>query len=123
MTVCSLDLVSTNLDNSNDPKSIYIGQSEVEIFIILIFGSRSIDLYRKNMFFHFSSDVATNSVRYVKFINLHQETMILGAFCTSYPQNNFFLDSQKKRFSSIDISVKYVILYKAQDERQIIIGN
>ena len=71
MTILSLGLASTKWGESNDPKIIEIGQLEAEISAIVILGSKSIDLYRKNMFFDFSFNVATDSLTYVKFINLH----------------------------------------------------
>ena len=70
MTVLSLGLVSTKWDESNESKITQIGQLEAEIFTIVILGFKSRDLYRKNRFFHFSSFLATDSLRYVKFINL-----------------------------------------------------
>ena len=69
MTILSFGLASTKRDESNESKIIKIGQLEAEIFAIVILGSKSKDLYRKNRFFHFSSYVATDSLRYVKFIN------------------------------------------------------
>ena len=67
--------------------------------------------------------MATDSLRYVKFIKIHYATMILGGIHTSYPQNLFFLGPSKKMLSSIDYSEENVILYKAQEERKIIIGH
>ena len=87
----SLDLASTSRDKFNESKIMKIGHIEAEILDILILGSKSIDLNRKNSFFHFSYYIATDSLRYVKFIKIHYETMILGGIHTSYPQNLFFL--------------------------------
>ena len=92
MTIVSHDFKITNLDKSQELKIIQIGQIEAEIFVIPIIGSKPKDLYRENMFFHFSSNVATDSLRYVTFIILHQGTMILSDICIIYPQNLFFLD-------------------------------
>ena len=83
--------------------------------------TKPIDLVRKNMVFHFSPDIATRSLRYVTFMNLHVETMISSSNYTSYPQNPFFLDPQKKTFSTY--SVKSVIIYKVKEEREIIVGH
>ena len=83
MTIFSPDFESTNWDESNEPKIIQVGQIEAGIFVISIFGTKPIDLYRKKMFFHFSSDVATRSLKYVKFINLRLETLISGGIFTS----------------------------------------
>ena len=58
-TIFSPDFESTKWDKSNEPTIIQIGQIEAEIFVISMFGSKPIDLYRKNMFFYFSSNVAT----------------------------------------------------------------
>ena len=68
VTVSSLDVASTNLDKSNEPKITQIRQLEAVIFAISIFESKSIDLYRKC--FPCSSDVGTGSLTYVKLINL-----------------------------------------------------
>ena len=87
----SLALGSTNLDKFNEHKIIKIGPLEAEIFDILILGSRPIDLYRKKLFFHFSSYAATGSLRCIKCIDLHYETIILGGICNIYPQKPFFL--------------------------------
>ena len=91
MTIVSHDFKITNLDKSQELKIIQIGQIEAEIFVIPIIGSKPKDLYRENMFFHFSSNVATDSLRYVKLIKIHYKTMIFGGIHTSYPQNLFFL--------------------------------
>ena len=95
----------------NELKIIKIGHLEAEILDILILGSRSIDLYRKNSFFHFFSYMATDSIRYVKFINLCSETI--------WPQKPFFLGPQKKTFSSIDFNVKYCILTKLRKKEKL----
>ena len=78
-------------DKFNETKIIKIGHVEAEILGILILGSKSIEFNRKNHFFRFSSYIATDSLRYVKFIKIHYETMVLGGIHTSYPQNLFFL--------------------------------
>ena len=62
------DLASTQLDNSNKPKIIQIGQLEAEKLVIKVLGPNQYIYTGKICFFHFSSDVATNSLRYVKFI-------------------------------------------------------
>ena len=69
MTILSLGLASTKWDESNESMIIQIKQLEAEIFAIVILVSKSIDLYRKNRFFNISY-VATDSLRYIKFINL-----------------------------------------------------
>ena len=91
VTILSLDLASTTWDKFKEPQIIKIGHLEAEILDILILGSKSIDLNRKNSFFHFSSYMATDSLRYVKFIKIHYKTSRVGGIHTSYPQNLFFL--------------------------------
>ena len=70
---------------------IKIEQIEVEIFAISISGPNQ-EIYTENFFLDLSSNVATDSLRYIKCINLHLETMISGVICIIYPQNLFFLD-------------------------------
>ena len=96
MTILSLDLASTMWDKFNEPKIIKIGHLEAEILNILILGSKSIDLNRKNSFFHFSSYIATDSLRYVKFIKIHYKTMILGGIYISYPKKPYLPGSSEE---------------------------
>ena len=59
----------------------------------------------------------------IKIINLCKKTIILSGICTTYPEQLFFLGPKKKMFFSIDYSLKYVVLYKTQEERKIMIGH
>ena len=93
MTIYLHDFESADLNKSNEPKITQIGQIEAEILAIVIFGSKPMVLYRKYMFFDFSSIVAADSSRHVKFINIHKKTMTLGGICIIYPQSLFFLDA------------------------------
>ena len=96
----AIDLTIVSHD-FNEPKIIQIGQIEAKILAISICAPKPIDLYRNTMFFDFSSDVTTDSLRYVKFINLHKKQWY------------------KRNISLIDYSAKYVVIYKAQKERKI----
>ena len=60
---------NTNLEKFNKPKIIKIGQIKAEIFDILNFGVQTNKFIQKKVF-HFFSYIATDSIRYVKFINL-----------------------------------------------------
>ena len=82
MTVLSLVLASTNGDKFNEPKIIKIRQLQAEIFDILILGPKTDRFTQKKCFFHFSPYKATDSLKYIKFINLRQDTVILGGICT-----------------------------------------
>ena len=95
MTHLSLDLASTKWDKSNKLGIMNIGCQEAELFDTLILGFRSIDLNRSNSVFQLSSYVATESLRYVTFIDNHIDNHIGWNFFTNCPQKSFFLGSPK----------------------------
>ena len=59
----------------------------------------------KNMFFHFSSYVASDSLTYIKFINLPGKQLYWLAFAQPNPKSLSFW-TPEKTFSSIDFNVK-----------------
>ena len=70
-----------------------------------------------------SSYVATDSLRYVKFNNLRKETIILGGIGKTCAQKPFLLGPQKQTVSRTDFSVRYAVLYTAQEGRKIVIDH
>ena len=70
-------MASTKWDESNKSKIMKIGQLEAEIFAIVIL------IYTKKKKFFSIFLCGHDSLKYVKFINLPLETMLLGSIGTS----------------------------------------
>ena len=108
VTGLSLDLASTNTDKFEEPKIIKIWQLEAEILKLQFF-------IQKKRFFHFSSYVGALSL-----LNYARKQSYWVAFAPPIPKS---ISTWALRKNSTDFNIRYVILYKAQEERKIIIGH